>query len=72
MNSSMPIGTIFSVFKRVLQLGSPCTKEDFLQKGGLQFAAGYILYGSSTLLVYGTRRHSMNGFTWIIASVSFF
>ena len=63
INSSMPIGTIFSIFRRVSELGKPCTIEDFLQKGDHQFAAGYVLYGSSTLLVYGTRRHSVNGFT---------
>lgn len=59
----MPIGTIFSIFRRVSELGKPCTIEDFLQKGDHQFAAGYVLYGSSTLFVYGTKRHSMNGFT---------
>lgn len=63
IDSSMPIGTIFSVYRRVSPLGSPCRMEDFLQKGNQQFAAGYVLYGSSTILVYGTRRHSVNGFT---------
>lgn len=58
-----PIGTIFSIYRRVSKLGEPCTKEDFLQKGENQFAAGYVLYGSSTMFVYGTRRHSVNGFT---------
>lgn len=60
---NMPIGTIFSICRRVSPLGQPCTKEDFLQKGDNQFAAGYVLYGSSTMFVYGTRRHSVNGFT---------
>lgn len=60
---NMPIGTIFSIYRRVSELGKPCTKEDFLQKGDNQFAAGYVLYGSSTMFVYGTRRHSVNGFT---------
>ncbi|MFT4022653.1 MAG: class 1 fructose-bisphosphatase [Flavihumibacter sp.] len=59
----MPIGTIFSVYRRLSSIGGPCTINDFLQKGDQQFAAGYILYGSSTLLVYGTKRHSVNGFT---------
>ncbi|HEY0299203.1 MAG TPA: class 1 fructose-bisphosphatase [Arachidicoccus sp.] len=60
---NMPIGTIFSIYRRVSELGTPCTKEDFLQKGDNQFAAGYVLYGSSTIFVYGTKRHSVNGFT---------
>lgn len=56
------IGTIFGIYRRVTELGKPCTIEDFLQPGRNQVAAGYIVYGSSTLLVYGTRR-SINGFT---------
>lgn len=60
---NMPIGTIFSIFRRVSELGKPCTKADFLQSGNNQFAAGYVLYGSSTIFVYGTKRHSVNGFT---------
>ncbi len=63
IDTSMPIGTIFSIFRRVSPLGGPCTIDDFLQKGDQQFAAGYVLYGSSTLFVYGTKRHSVNGFT---------
>lgn len=59
---NVSIGTIFSVFKRVSELGKPATKEDFLQKGSKQVAAGYVIYGSSTMLVYATRR-GVNGFT---------
>ncbi len=59
---NVSIGTIFSVFKRVSPLGQPATKEDFLQPGIKQIAAGYIIYGSSTILVYATRR-GVNGFT---------
>jgi fructose-1,6-bisphosphatase I len=59
---NVSIGTIFSVFRRVTPLGSPVTLEDFLQKGRRQIAAGYIVYGSSTMLVYATRR-GVNGFT---------
>src|SRR6476620_7981704 len=59
---NVSIGTIFSVYKRVSPLGSPCTKEDFLQPGNKQVAAGYVIYGSSTMLVYGTRC-GVNGFT---------
>lgn len=56
------IGTIFSIYKRVSPLGQPCTKEDFLQAGNKLMAAGYVIYGSSTMLVYATRL-GVNGFT---------
>lgn len=56
------IGTIFSICRRVTPLGAPCTLEDFLQPGVKIVAAGYVIYGSSTMLVYGTRR-GVNGFT---------
>ena len=59
---NISIGTIFGVYKRKSKLGTPCTKEDFLQSGINQVAAGYIVYGSSTMLVYATRR-GVNGFT---------
>ena len=59
---NVSIGTIFSVYKRVSELGKPCSKEDFLQPGNKQVAAGYVVYGSSTMLVYATRR-GVNGFT---------
>ncbi len=59
---NVSIGTIFSVYRRVSEIGKPCTKEDFLQPGNKQVAAGYIVYGSSTMLVYATRR-GVNGFT---------
>lgn len=59
---NVSIGTIFSVYRRVSERGKPCTKEDFLQAGNRQVAAGYVIYGSSTMLVYATRR-GVNGFT---------
>ncbi len=59
---NVSIGTIFSVYRRVSERGRPCTKEDFLQPGRKQVAAGYIVYGSSTMMVYATRR-GVNGFT---------
>ncbi len=59
---NVSIGTIFSVYRRVSELGKPATKEDFLQPGNKQVAAGYVIYGSSTMLVYATRR-GVNGFT---------
>ena len=58
---NVSIGTIFSVFHRISKDG-PCTKEDFLQPGSQQVAAGYIIYGSSTMLVYTTGVR-VNGFT---------
>ncbi len=59
---NVSIGTIFSVYRRISEIGKPCTKEDFLQPGKNQVAAGYVVYGSSTMLVYATRR-GVNGFT---------
>jgi fructose-1,6-bisphosphatase I len=59
---NVSIGTIFGVYRRVSEKGKPCTKADFLQPGRNQVAAGYIVYGSSTMLVYATRR-GVNGFT---------
>ncbi|HVS98030.1 MAG TPA: class 1 fructose-bisphosphatase [Puia sp.] len=59
---NVSIGTIFGVYRRISELGKPCTKQDFLQPGRNQVAAGYIVYGSSTMMVYATRR-GVNGFT---------
>ena len=59
---NVSIGTIFSVYRRVSERGKPCIKADFLQPGRRQVAAGYIVYGSSTMMVYATRR-GVNGFT---------
>lgn len=56
------IGTIFSIYRRVSELGKPCTEADFLQPGNALMAAGYVIYGSSTMLVYGTGL-GVNGFT---------
>lgn len=58
---NVSIGTIFSIYRRVSK-GGPGTMEDFLQKGTEQVAAGYIIYGSSTMLVYTTGK-GVNGFT---------
>ena len=59
---NVSIGTIFSVYRRVTPKGQPVTREDFLQPGINQVAAGYIVYGSSTMMVYASRR-GVNGFT---------
>lgn len=59
---NVSIGTIFSIYKRVSPIGTLATLEDMLQPGTAQIAAGYVLYGSSTMLVY-TTNHGVNGFT---------
>lgn len=59
---NVSIGTIFSVYRRVTETGTLLTIKDFLQPGMRQVAAGYIIYGSSTILVYATKR-GVNGFT---------
>jgi fructose-1,6-bisphosphatase I len=59
---NVSIGTIFSVYKRKSQRGTLATLEDMLQPGTDQIAAGYVLYGSSTMLVY-TTGNGVNGFT---------
>jgi fructose-1,6-bisphosphatase I len=60
---NVSIGTIFSVYRRKSVAGMPIQEQDILQKGADQVAAGYILYGSSTMLVY-TTGHGVNGFTY--------
>jgi len=59
---NVSIGTIFGVYRRVSPIGTLAGLEDFLQAGNQQVAAGYVIYGSSTMLVYATRR-GVNGFT---------
>jgi fructose-1,6-bisphosphatase I len=59
---NVSIGTIFSIYKRISPTGTEATLEDMLQPGTAQIAAGYILYGSSTMLVY-TTGNGVNGFT---------
>ncbi|MFZ7175380.1 class 1 fructose-bisphosphatase [[Pasteurella] aerogenes] len=60
---NVAVGTIFSIYRRVSPIGTPVTLEDFLQLGNRQVAAGYIVYGSSTMLVY-TTGNGVNGFTY--------
>jgi len=62
IDTNVSIGTIFGVYRRTSNLGKPCSMEDFLQSGLKQVAAGYVVYGSSTMFVYATRR-GVNGFT---------
>jgi fructose-1,6-bisphosphatase I len=59
---NVSIGTIFSIYKRISPLNGPACIEDMLQKGTEQVAAGYTLYGSSTMFVY-TSGQGVNGFT---------
>jgi len=59
---NVSIGTIFSIFRRKSSIGDLANLNDFLQKGSEQVAAGYVIYGSSTMLVY-TTGHGVNGFT---------
>lgn len=59
---NVSVGTIFSIYRRVSSPEGPVTREDFLQPGVNQVAAGYIIYGSSTMLVY-TTGYGVNGFT---------
>lgn len=59
---NVSVGTIFSIYRRVTPIGQPVEMEDFLQPGNQQVAAGYIIYGTSTMLVYSTG-HGVNGFT---------
>jgi fructose-1,6-bisphosphatase I len=56
------IGTIFAIYRRISPLGESCRKEDFMQAGKNLMAAGYVIYGSSTMMVYATKA-SVNGFT---------
>lgn len=60
---NVSIGTIFSIYRRKTPVGTPIKNIDILQKGSEQVAAGYVLYGSSTMLVY-TTGHGVNGFTY--------
>ena len=59
---NVSVGTIFSIYKRVSEVGTEVTIDDFLQPGIKQVAAGYVIYGSSTMLVY-TTGNGVHGFT---------
>ena len=65
------VGTIFSIYHRISPEGTKVTKEDFLQPGKNQVAAGYLIYGTSTILVY-TTGNGVNGFTFDPGIGSFF
>jgi fructose-1,6-bisphosphatase I len=59
---NVSVGTIFGIFRRKKESTEPITTDDFLQRGMDMVAAGYVLYGTSTLLVY-TTGNGVNGFT---------
>jgi fructose-1,6-bisphosphatase I len=59
---NVSVGTIFSIYRRKSKIGSEVELDDFLQYGKDQVAAGYIIYGTSTMLVYSTG-NGVNGFT---------
>ncbi len=60
---NVSVGTIFSVYRRISPVGEAVTEDDFLQPGNAQVAAGYVIYGSSTMLVYSTG-NGVHGFTY--------
>ncbi|SEP94102.1 D-fructose 1,6-bisphosphatase [Hyunsoonleella jejuensis] len=68
---NVSVGTIFSIYRRVTPIGTPVQLEDFLQEGSAQVAAGYVVYGTSTMLVY-TTGDGVNGFTLNPAIGSFY
>lgn len=68
---NVSVGTIFSIYRRVSPEGAPVKMEDFLQPGHKQIAAGYLVYGTSTMLVYTTGK-GVNGFTYDPGIGSFF
>ena len=68
---NVSIGTIFSIQRRITPMGETLTDQDFLQAGTEQVVAGYVLYGSSTMLVY-TTGSGVNGFTLDPAIGEFF
>lgn len=59
---NVSVGTIFSIYRRISPVGTEAVKADFMQKGENMVAAGYIIYGSSTMLVYSAGQ-GVNGFT---------
>jgi len=62
IDANVSVGTIFSIYKRISPDDSPGTLEDCLQPGYKQTCAGYVIYGSSTMLVY-TTGSGVHGFT---------
>ncbi|MCA0426312.1 MAG: class 1 fructose-bisphosphatase [Bacteroidetes bacterium] len=59
---NVSIGTIFSIYRRISEPGTDVTEKDVLQAGNRLVASGYVVYGTSTMLVYSTGK-GVNGFT---------
>ncbi len=59
---NVSVGTIFGIYRRKSKTTGPISMDDFMQKGSDLVAAGYVLYGTSTILVY-TTGNGVNGFT---------
>ena len=59
---NVSVGTIFAIYRRLSSTEGDCQIDDFLQPGSQLVAAGYVLYGTSTILVY-TTGNGVNGFT---------
>ncbi len=68
---NVSVGTIFSIYRRISKPGTPVQLEDFLQPGNKQVAAGYLIFGTSTMLVF-TTGNGVNGFTYDPGIGSFF
>jgi fructose-1,6-bisphosphatase I len=62
IDCNVSVGSIFSIYRRITPRGEKVRNEDFIQEGSKQVAAGYVIYGSSTMLVYSTG-NGVNGFT---------
>ena len=62
IDANVSVGTIFSIYRRISTDGTPGTLQDLLQPGYKQICAGYVVYGSSTMLVY-TAGNGVHGFT---------
>ncbi|MEE9438724.1 MAG: class 1 fructose-bisphosphatase [Saprospiraceae bacterium] len=59
---NVSVGTIFGIYRRLTKNNEPVNIDDFIQNGTELVAAGYVLYGTSTILVY-TTGNGVNGFT---------
>jgi fructose-1,6-bisphosphatase I len=59
---NVSVGSIFSIYRRITPRGESVKNEDFIQHGTQQVASVYVIYGSSTMLVY-TTGNGVNGFT---------
>lgn len=68
---NVPIGTIFSIYRRITNVGAKAELKDMLQPGSKQVVAGYVLFGSSTLLVF-TTGNGVHGFTLDTARGEFY